>query len=94
MNFHGVLDANYVGEQFVDVTLNPDVQQDGFTKLNARIALEADWWSVALVGTNLTNEDITTFVTDTPLSNTLGAPAYTAYMDRPRTYMLQVGFYY
>ncbi len=94
MNFHGVLDTNYVDEQFVDVTLNPDVKQDAFTKLNARIALEADWWSVALVGTNLTNEDITTFVTDTPLSGTLGAPAYTAYMDRPRTFTLQVGFYY
>lgn len=76
------------------MTLNPDVKQDAFTKLNARIALEADWWSVALVGTNLTNEDITTFVTDTPLSGTLGAPAYTAYMDRPRTFTLQVGFYY
>lgn len=94
MNFHGVLDTNYVDEQFVDVTLNPDVKQDSFTKLNARIALEADWWSVALVGTNLTDEDITTFITDTPLSNTLGAPAYTAYMDRPRTFTLQVGFYY
>jgi len=94
MNFHGVLDVNYTDKQFVDVTLNPDVQQDAVTKLNARIALEADWWSVALVGTNLTDEDIMTFVTDTPLSNTLGAPAYTAYMDRPRTFTLQVGFYY
>ena len=94
MNFHGVLDVNYTDKQFVDVTLNPDVQQDAFTKLNGRIALEAGWWSVALVGTNLTDEDITTFVTDTPLSNTLGAPAYTAYMDRPRTLTLQLGFYY
>ena len=78
----------------MDVTLNPDVKQDAYTQWNARIALEANWWSVALVGTNLTDEAVTTFVTDTPLSNTLGAPAYTAYMARPRTVSLQVGFYY
>lgn len=94
LNLHGVLNSNYVDDQFVDVTLNPDVKQDAYTQWNARIALEANWWSVALVGTNLTDEAVTTFVTDTPLSNTLGAPAYTAYMARPRTVSLQVGFYY
>jgi outer membrane receptor protein involved in Fe transport len=94
LDFHGVLDVNFVDKQFVDVTLNPDVQQDAFTKLNARISLEGEWWSVALVGTNLTDEDISTYLTDTPLSNTLGAPSYTGYMDRPRTVTLQVRFNY
>ena len=89
LDFHATLDVLYSDEQYVDVTLNPDVEQDAYTKLNARLAVEADNWSLALVGKNLTDEDVVTFSTDTPLSGTLGAPSYTSYMDRPRTVAVQ-----
>jgi len=89
IDFHATVDVMYTDDQFVDVTLNPDVEQEAYTRVNARLALETDKWSLALVGKNLTDEDITTFSTDTPLSGTLGAPAYTSYMERPRTIAVQ-----
>ncbi len=89
MDFHATVDVMYTDDQFVDVTLNPDVEQEAFTKVNARLALEADNWSLALVGKNLTDEDISSFVTDTPLSATLGSPSYTGYMERQRTIAVQ-----
>ena len=57
--------------------------------MNARLALEAEQWTVALVGKNLTDEDVASFISDTPLSGTLNAPAYTGYMERPRTIAIQ-----
>jgi hypothetical protein len=89
MDFHATVDVMYTDDQFVDVTLNPDVEQESFTKVNARLALEADNWTLALVGKNLTDEDISSFVTDTPLSATLGSPSYTGYMERQRTIAVQ-----
>lgn len=89
LDLRATLDVLYSDDHYVDVTLNPDVEQDSYTKLNARLALEADSWSLALVGKNLTDEDIITFSTDTPLSGTLGAPSYTSYLDRPRTLAVQ-----
>ena len=38
---------------------------------------------------SLALEDVVSFSTDTPLSGTLGAPSYTSYMERPRTYAIQ-----
>ena len=58
-------------------------------KVNARLALEADNWSPSLIRKNLTDEDILSFVTDTPLSATLGSPSYTGYMERQRTIAVQ-----
>jgi len=92
LSLHTTVDANYRGSQYVDVTLNPDIKQDAATKLNARLALESDSWSVALVGKNLTDETTISFITDTPLSNSVGAPAYTGYVDRPRTIALQAAY--
>jgi iron complex outermembrane receptor protein len=83
-------DLNYKDEHFVDVTLNPDVAQDAYTMINARLALEAEAWSVALVGRNLTDEEVRSWVNDTPLASTFSAPAYTGYMMRPRTVALQL----
>jgi len=88
MDFHATVDMMYTDDQFVDPTLNPDVEQESFTKVNARLALEADNWSLALIGKNLTDEEISSYATDTPLSSTL-APSYTGYFERPRTISIQ-----
>ncbi len=92
LDLRATLDLLYTDDHFVDVTLNPDVQQEAYTKVNARLALETDSWTLSLVGKNLTDEDIASFVTDTPLSATLGAPSYTGYMERPRTIAVQAQY--
>ncbi|WP_439101149.1 TonB-dependent receptor [Congregibacter sp.] len=86
------LDLNYKAEHFVEVTLNPDIQQDAYTQVNAQLALESGSWILALVGKNLTDEEILSFATDTALSGTLGSPAYTGYLQRPRTIAAQVRY--
>jgi iron complex outermembrane receptor protein len=86
------LDLNYKDDHFVDVTLNEDVQQDAYVQVNAQLALERGDWAFALVGKNLTDETISSFVTDTPLSGTLNAPAYTGYFQRPRTIAVQLRY--
>lgn len=91
-DFHATLDLNYKDDHFVDVTLNPDIEQEGYTKVNARLALESENWMLALIGKNLTDKDVTSFYTDTPLSGTLKAPSYTGYMERPRTIAIQASY--
>ena len=89
IDFRGNLDLLYTDEQYVNVTLDDDIIQDSVTRVNARLALETESWSLALIGKNLTDEDISSFSTDTPLSNVLGTPSYTTYMERPRTIAIQ-----
>ena len=59
------------------------------TRFNARVGLEGESWSLALVGKNLSDEDIGSFASSTPLAGTLGTPSYTTYMERPRTITVQ-----
>jgi len=90
IDFRGNLDLLYTDEQYIDVTLNDDIIQDSVTRVNARLALETESWTLALIGKNLTDEDISSFATDTPLAGALfGTPSYTTYMERPRTIAIQ-----
>jgi len=91
-DFRARLDVNYKAEHFVEVTLNPDIEQDAYTQINAQLALESGNWIFALVGKNLTDEEILSFATDTALSGTLGAPSYTGYLQRPRTIAAQIRY--
>jgi len=89
MDFRATLDVLYTDEQYIDVTLDDNIIEDSVTRINARIALEGYSWSLALVGKNLTDEDIGSFATSTPLAGALGTPSYTTYMERPRTIAIQ-----
>ena len=89
IDFRGNLDLLYTDEQYVNVTLDDNIIQDDVTRVNARLALETENWTLALIGKNLTDEDIASFASDTPLSGTLGTPSYTTYMERPRTIAIQ-----
>ena len=89
MDFRANLDVLYTDEQYIDVTLDDNIIEDSVTRVNARIALESDSWSLALVGKNLSDEDIGSFATSTPLAGALGTPSYTTYMERPRTIAVQ-----
>lgn len=89
IDFRGNLDVLYTDEQHVYASLDDNLMQDSVTRVNARLALEGDAWSLALVGKNLTDEDIASYITDAPLSSALGTPAYTSYMERPLTVAIQ-----
>lgn len=93
------LDLNYTGSQFVESTLDASVKQDASTKVNARIAVGTQQWTVALVGKNLTDEDTYSFITETALSGDLSTSflgdrysSYTGYQNAPRTIAVQATY--
>lgn len=88
------IDVIYSDDYFATPTLDPNLHQDAFVKVNARLSLMSadDQWEVALIGKNLTDEEVMTFGNKAPLATTLtgGAGAfYYAFYDRPRTLALQ-----
>ncbi len=86
LELRSTVDAQYLDSQNVDPNLDPRNQIDAYTTVNARLALSADQWSVALVGKNLTDEEIVTYAGKVPL-----APAGTEYgfVKRPRTVAIE-----
>ena len=70
------------------------MEQDSYTKVNARVSIGgADgMWDVALVGKNLTDEEVVSFGNTTPLSTTLtggAGAAYYGFYDRPSSVAIQ-----
>lgn len=73
--------------------LDPSQEQDGYVKVNMRLALasEADGWEVALVAKNLTDEEVVSYSNDTPLANSsFGAISHYSFVERPRSVALQL----
>lgn len=86
------LDVIFTDDYNPSQTLDPVMEQDGYTKLNARVALSDvnGVWEVALVGKNLTDEEIVTYANATPLAfSTFGAASRYAFYERERTIALQ-----
>ena len=56
----GAADVNYTDDYYSALDLDANTRHDSYTKVNARIALESldNGWSLALIGKNLTDEDI------------------------------------
>lgn len=82
-----------VSEQNIHPNLDPLYEIDGYTKIDARIALEAENWSVALFGRNLTDEKILTYAGNVPLSgSSFGTNTFYGFVDRPATIGLQVQY--
>ncbi|WP_101759549.1 TonB-dependent receptor [Oceanicoccus sp. KOV_DT_Chl] len=66
------LDLIFTDDYNPTQTLDPGMDQDGYVKVNARIAISdinANW-EVALIGKNLTDEEIMTYGNQTPLAGT------------------------
>ena len=63
------LDINWRDEVYRQGDLDPLSLQDSQTKLNASVTFgpDDDSWDVSLIGRNLTDEEETTYVNDTPL---------------------------
>jgi len=89
-----VMDLVYSDEYFASPTIDPNLIQDSYVKVNARISLGSTdgQWDVALVGKNLTDETVMSFGNQAPTSTTLtggNATAYYAFHDRPMSVALQ-----
>jgi outer membrane receptor protein involved in Fe transport len=86
LELRSTIDAQYLSDQNIDPNLDPRNDIDAYTTVNARLAVAADQWSVALVGKNLTDEEIVTYAGKVPL-----APAGTEYgfVKRPRTVAIE-----
>jgi iron complex outermembrane recepter protein len=84
--FRGGMDMQYVDGHDVHPNLDPSQIIDDYTTLNMRLGIESDAWSVALVGKNLTDEDIVTYAADAPLSaSSFTAKATYGFVRRPAT---------
>lgn len=90
--FRANLDVIFTDDYNPSQTLDPVSEQDGYSKINARIALADinDVWEVALVGKNLTDEDIVTYSNATPLAfSTFQAASRYNFYERERSVALQ-----
>ncbi|MBT3409256.1 MAG: TonB-dependent receptor [Halieaceae bacterium] len=88
------LDLIYSDEYFVSPTLDPNLEQDSYTKLNGRIALADNdgRWQVAVLFENITDEEILTFGNQAPTSTTL-SDAFNNAIGAPGVATAYYGFY-
>jgi len=88
------LDLIYSDEYFVSPTLDPNLEQGSYTKLNGRIALtdSAGRWQVAVLLENITDEEILTFGNQAPVSTTLSG-AFNNAIGAPGVATAYYGFY-
>jgi iron complex outermembrane recepter protein len=81
------ISMSYTDEQYLTQDLDKNNLEDSSLMTNVRIALADidDNWEVALVGKNITDEEVISYSNDVPLMN----GAYFAYRLPPRTVALQ-----
>jgi len=92
-NFRTNFDVSYESSYFPDATQEITIKQDAYFWLNLRLAFEAEKWTIALLGKNLTDEEVVEFATTVPNSGVyFGAPAYAGFMKQPRTIALQFDY--
>jgi len=91
--FRATLDVNYEDEYDTEPTKEVGLVQDAYTKFNLRLALESDNWTFAVLGRNLSDEDVLEFSGIEALTGTFfAAPAYYGYMQPPRTISAQFDY--
>ncbi|WIO73312.1 TonB-dependent receptor [Porticoccaceae bacterium LTM1] len=94
---HSSLDLLYVDDYLWNPTLDPRTEQDSYTEVNARISLAPNdgKWELALVGKNLTNQDVVNYGGDAPLASLLTSGfgnAYYAFINRDRSVAIQAKY--
>lgn len=91
------LDLIFSGKYLTSSNLDPLQEQPSYYKLNARLSItgRSERWELALVGKNLTNEEIMTLSGDVPLAGgSFGAPGFSAFYEQPRSIALQATLRY
>jgi len=93
LDFRSTLDVNYESEYFTETGQDVNMMQDAYTMYNLRLALESESWTLAVLGRNLANEDVIEFSSTVPLSGSaLSAPAYSGFLQPPRTVSVQFAY--
>ena len=88
---------NYTDDYLYAANLDPRSEQDAYAVWNARIALASasDTWEIAVLGRNLSDEEVINFGGNTPLGGTLTGGqgnSYYAFVNRPRNFALQLSY--
>ncbi len=87
------LDFQYVDNHDVHTNLDPAYDIDAYTTVNMRVGINADNWSLALLGKNLTDKEVLTFVGDAPLSgSTFGTTSRYGFVKPPRTVTVEASY--
>jgi len=92
LEFTTALNIFFTDDYNASASLDPALIQEAYANVNLRIGLSnpVNGWDVALLGQNLTDEQIVLFGGDAPLSgSTFGAIAKYNFMARGRTFAIQ-----
>jgi len=93
LNIAATLDLNYTDEQNVHGSLDPLSEIDAYTQVNLRVALETESWELAILGRNLSDEEILTYVDNVPLSaGTFKTNTFYGFTLPPRTVTFQAAY--
>ena len=93
--FRGSLDMVFSDDYSPAQNLDPVIQQDAYQKFNMRLAIaDIDGkWEVALLGRNITDEEIISYANDVPLSTSqFGSASYYGLYERPASWALQARY--
>ena len=89
------LNLNYTDSQNIHDNLDPQYEIDSRTKVNLRVGVRNDNWSLAFVGKNITDEEVMTYAGNVPLSaSVFGTNTFYSFIDRPSQYAIEIGFRY
>ena len=92
MELSTALNVFFTDDYHASASLDPALVQDAYQNINLRIGLSSpvNGWDIALLGQNLTDEEIVLFGGDAPLSgSTFGAIAKYNFLARGRSVSLQ-----
>ncbi len=93
--FRSTLDTQFTTSYNPSQNLDPRVEQDAYAIWNLRVAIaDADQkWEVALLGRNLTDEEVVSYANDTPLAfSQFGTPTFYGFVERSRSVALQASY--
>ncbi len=89
------IDLLYSDEYFPSQNLDPSTVQDSYWKVNARLAISSTdgSWEVAMLGRNLTDEDVVNYSNPVPLSqSSFGVLSHFGGVDQPRSFAIQASY--
>ncbi|MDJ0919120.1 MAG: TonB-dependent receptor [Woeseiaceae bacterium] len=87
------LDMFHTGKYDASATYDPALVQDAYTKTDLRVALRTDSWEVAVLGKNLSDEQVLFFGGDTPLAgSSFGVKSNYSFFGQGRTVSLQASY--
>ena len=95
MEFRAATDFTFTDDYNSSQNLDPSQEQDGYVEVNMRLAVAdvKSGWEVALIGKNLTDEDVVSYSNDVPLADSsFGSIGHYAFIERPRSVAVQVAY--